>query len=887
MPPPTGTIIFLFSDIEGSTRLWERHPRSMGEALRRHDAILRAASDAHNGHVFKTIGDAFCIAFHGAAEAVSAAAIAQATLHTEAWNEAGPLKVRMAIHAGAAEARDNDYFGTSLNRVARILGAAHGGQVLLSLPARELLGDETPPGVDLRDLGERRLRDLSRPEHLFQLAMDALPSEFPPLRTLEATPNNLPVPLNSFIGRERERAEVKRRLSEGRLLTLMGTGGTGKTRLAIQAAEEMLGDFPDGVWLAELATLSDPDRIAEAIAVAAGLREESGESPRAALMRFLCGRRVLLILDNCEHLLEGCAALVSEMLRCCSTMKILATSRHSLGIAGEQAWPVPPLAAPDPRGDSMRDGPLAIARFESVRLFAERAAAVKPGFTVTAANAEAIARICWRLDGIPLALELAAARVRVLTPQQIADRLGDRFKLLAGGSRSGLPHQQTLRMLIDWSHDLLGEPERILFRRLAVFAGGRSLEALESVCVGNGIEPDSVLDLLQSLADKSLITVETDAADAVRYTLIESVWHYAAERLAAAGEEPALRDLHLDYFLQFAEAARPALEGVDAPAWLDRIDADRLNFRRAIKWATRSPDRVQKGLRIAGALARYLEIRGSFVEARDLYDTLLDAPGAEAPTPARAEALAGAGRMAWGGEDLVEAARRYGAAVELLRQLGQTRDAIREEAMLAFVACDAGRIDDVEATFQRTMESGRELRDVRLIAVGLSGLARYALLRGDVARSRRLREESLAIYRVTGDEWVSGYLLWGIARACIADADAPAARGALEEWASIARKLGNRWSLPFQLHLFAEVRLLEGNPADAARLLGAAEAGREHLGMVLGNEDRGEWEATVARIAAKLDPDTQGREWTHGRRTGIWEAVDAAVHAGPLNSLAA
>jgi len=875
-----GITVFLFTDIEGSTRLWERLPAAMGEALRRHDAILRDATAAHGGTVFKTVGDAFCIVFGDVAAAAAAAAESQRRLAAERWGETGPLRVRMAIHAGHAERRDDDYFGTTLNRVARMLGAAHGGQVLLSLPARELVEGELPASVSLRDLGERHLRDLSRPEHLFQLVIDGLPAEFPPLRTVETIPNNLPVALSSFVGRERERAEVKRLLGAGRLVTLTGTGGTGKTRLALQVAEELLGDFSDGIWLVELATISDPDRILEAAAAAVGLREEPGETPRDALLRFVCGRRMLLILDNCEHLIEACAGLVAEILRRCSTIKVLATSRHSLGIAGEQAWGVPPLSVP---GSLREDGartPESVGRFEAVRLFVERAAAAKPGFALTQQNAGAVARICRRLDGIPLALELAAARVRVLAPQQISERLDDRFHLLTGGGRSVLPHQQTLRTLIDWSHDLLSLAEQTLFRRLAVFVGGRTLDAVEAVCAGEGIDREAIVDLLQSLADKSLLSVETDAADAIRYTMIESVWHYAGERLEASGEEEWIRDRHLDYFLRLTEEAAPRLLGPETPLWLDRIDADRYNMRRAMEWAAAAPDRVQQGLRMAGGLMRYFEIRGSLEEARDVFALLLAAPGSETRTDALADALFAAGRLAWVREDSAGAMARYRAAIGLYRELGRERDAVMAETLLAFVECELGDRETVEARFRRAIEEGHTRRDVTLTAVGLSGLGRCAMVRGDFARSRRLREESLAIYRATGDEWVSGYLLWGIARACVAGGDAPAARAALEEWAGIARRFGNRWVVPYLLVHFAEVRLLEHDPEGAVRLLGAAEAGRESLGLVLGDPERREWEAVLTRVEGQIAGDLRAKAWALGRRTGLWEAVDAAVQAG-------
>jgi predicted ATPase/class 3 adenylate cyclase len=879
MNPPTGTITFLFTDIEGSSRLWERHPEAMRAALRRHDAILRGAMESHGGYVFKTIGDAFCVAFDRAGDAVAAAAQVQHALHEEEWGETGPLKVRMALHVGAAEFRDADYFGNSLNRVARILASAHGGQVLLSLPAEELVRDHLKPGVAVRDLGERRLRDLSRPEHLFQLALAGLPSEFPPLRFLEVTPNNLPTLPNAFIGRERERAAVRRLLGETRLLTLTGTGGTGKTRLAVQVAEEALSDYTDGVWLVELATVSDPRRVVETIAGALGLREEPDEPMRATLIRFLCGRRLLLIIDNCEHLHEECASLAAEMLRSCSTVRILATSRHALGIAGERSWPVPPLAVLNPSRDLFQTSDIVatVSQYEAVRLFLDRAMAVKPGFVLTPQNAAAVAQICWRLDGIPLAIELAAARARVLAPEQIAQRLDDRFRLLTGGGRSVLPHQQTLRTLIDWSHDLLSESERVLFQRLGVFGGGRTLEAIEAVCSGDGVDVYDALDLLQLLVDKSLLAAEAGPGDETRYTMIESVWRYARERLESSGEFDTLRDRHLDWFLALAEKAKPGLEGPDAAAWLERVDADQFNFRLALEWAAKAD--VQKGLRIVGSLARYAEIRGNLEEASSSARLLLDAPGAEAPTCARADALVAAARVAWCRNQSEAALAFYREGIALLEQCGRERDVILQSAFMGFVKLNNGIEAGVEERFQRAIEAGRERQDIVLSAVGLSGLATLASRHGDGKTARRLREESLSIYRATGDQWVSGYLLWGIAKSCIAMGDSAAARDAIEEWTAIARKLGNRWITPYLLHLLGDTLLLEHDATAAARMLGAAEAGREALGLELDAIDQSEWEATVARLDTALDPAVRLRAWNEGRQLGVWEAIDSAIRA--------
>jgi predicted ATPase len=439
------------------------------------------------------------VAFDEAGDAVAAAVHAQRLLAKEPWPETGPPKVRMSLHVGVAEFRDNDYFDNNLNRAARILATAHGGQILISLPVEELVRDQLPPDIMLRDLGDLRLKNLSRPGHLFQLVPGGLPSEFPPLRSLEVTPNNLPTPLNAFIDRVRERADVKRLLGTSRLVTLTGPGGTGKTRLSQQVAAECLASYPDGVWLVELASINDPEGIIDLVAATLELREEPGEPLCETLIRFLHGRRSLLVLDTCEHLLAACADFIAILLRRSDSIRILATSRHSLGISGEHTWQVPPLAMADPERALFQvpDIVATVSQYEAVRLFVDRASTVKTGFEISSHNAAAIAQICWLMDGIPLAIELAAARTRVLTPMQIPRRLDDRFRLLTGGGRSVLPHQQTLRALIDWSYDLLSENERVLFRRLGVFGGGRTLEAIEAVCTGDGVDDYESLDLLQ------------------------------------------------------------------------------------------------------------------------------------------------------------------------------------------------------------------------------------------------------------------------------------------------------------------------------------------------------------------------------------------------------
>src|SRR5215210_3547652 len=492
--PPTGTVTFLFTDIEGSTRMWEKDPEAMGSTVARHDEVLRGAIEANEGHVFKTVGDAFCAAFPTAPDALEAAISAQRLLHAGGQDEESRLRVRMALHTGSAEERGGDYFGPPLNRVARLLTAAHGGQTLLSSPAQELVRDQLPTGAGLRDLGEHRLMDLTRPERVFQLLIPDLPEDFPALRTLDVRPNNLPVQPTPLVGREKEVEAVRERLggsSSARLLTLTGPGGIGKTRLALQVTAEALEEFEDGAFFVALAAIADPSLAAPAIAGSLGV-VESGEQPLIeGLKDHLRDRQLLLLLDNFEQVL-GASSLVGELLSSCPELKVLATSRIPLRLYGEREYPVPPLALPDP--GRLLPPPERLTQYEAVRLFVERAQDARPDFSVTNENAPAVAEICTRLDGLPLAIELAAARAKILSPQAMLSRLSNRLKLLKGGARDLPERQQTLRGGIDWSHDLLEEEERTLFARLSVFVGGCTVEAAEEVCDPEGDLLVEVLD---------------------------------------------------------------------------------------------------------------------------------------------------------------------------------------------------------------------------------------------------------------------------------------------------------------------------------------------------------------------------------------------------------
>src|ERR1700752_3091500 len=533
---PTGTVTFLFTDIEGSTQLWEKFPAEMNTALAKHDAILKERIESNRGHIIKTTGDGVHAVFVTVIEAIDAALSVQHDLQLLIDNL--EIKVRMGLHTGEAERRGDDYYGQTLNRAARVMSAGHGGQILISSVTAELAREHLPENTNLLDLGEHRLKNLSKPEHLYQINAPGLRTEFPALHSLNLHPNNLPVQLTSFIGREQELAEEKQKLEGARLLTLIGPGGTGKTRLSLQLANDLLVSFRDGVWLIELAPITEPSLVLQAVAAVFGVREQPGMPLDSLVLNYLRDKHLLLILDNCEHLVETCAQLADQYLHHCPNLKILASSREALGINGETVYRVPSLVLPD----QSKDSPESLMGYESIQLFVDRASAASPAFNLTEKNAASVAQICYRLDGIPLAIELAAARARVFSPEQIASRLDDRFRLLTGGSRTALPRQQTLRALIDWSYDLLSRDEQTLLRRLSVFAGSWSFEAVEVIC-----SDLDVLDLLTQLINKSLVVMEE--GDDTRYRLLETIRQYARDKLLEAGEGKEVRNKHLHYFL--------------------------------------------------------------------------------------------------------------------------------------------------------------------------------------------------------------------------------------------------------------------------------------------------------------------------------------------------
>ena len=582
---PSGTVTFLFTEVEGSTRLWDESPDVMSHAMPRHDELLRDAVESHDGFIVKNTGDGFHAVFATAHDAVTAAVAAQRGLLADDWNIAETVRVRMGIHTGEAEVRDGDYSGGAVNRAERLMSVAHGGQIVVSTATEELLHDALPEKYGFIDLGEHRLRDLGRPERLFQVAHPDLGREFPPFRTLDAFPrDNLPRQVTTFVGREAEIASVAELVCRSALVTLTGVGGVGKTRLALQVAAEVVGEFPDGAWLCELAPVTDPEAVWETLAACLRVQPLPGRAFDESVLDYLATKRLLLVLDNCEHLLDAVARLVDAIEHRCPRVSVLATSREGLGLAGERIVAVPSLGVP--AGDADVDE---LRRAEAVCLFGDRASAAKSDFALTDRNVGAVGVLCRRLDGIPLAIELAAARVRSLSPEDLVARLDQRFTLLTHGSRAALERHQTLRSTIDWSYDLLTPTERHALQRLSVFAGGCDLAAAEAVLPGDELDAADVVDVLGQLVDKSLVVVDDDDDGGVRYRLLETIRQYARERLDASGDPVALRRRHADHYVALAEAAGPHLRGREHLEWTRVVARDIDNFRAALDWAVETP----------------------------------------------------------------------------------------------------------------------------------------------------------------------------------------------------------------------------------------------------------------------------------------------------------
>ena len=825
MKASSGVKTFLFTDIEGSTRLWDREHERMQIALARHDAIVRAAMEDNHGIVVKMSGDGAHGAFDDPLDALGATLQLQQGLADPAATHGIALPVRCGLHAGVTQRRDNDFFGGVVNRAARIMSVAHGGQVLLSQAVATLVGERLPPGAALQDLGTVRLRGLESPERVFQLVHPRLRQDFPSLRSLEATPNNLPQQLSSFVGRERELAEIGKLLGSTRLLTLTGTGGLGKTRLTLHIAADLLDTFPDGVWFVELAPLSDARLVPQAVASALGVTEEAGRPVIEALVKLVADRRMLLILDNCEHLIDACAELAKRLLQAGSHLKILTSSREPLRLSGETIYPVPALATPDASQPITVDR---LAQFEAARLFADRAAAAQPSFRVTAQNVAAVADICRRLDGIPLALELAAARARSLSVESIAARLGDRFTLLVGGDRTALPRQQTLRALIDWSHELLTDRERVLFRRLAVFAGGFTLELATAIGQGDGVTAMDVPILITSLVEKSLVEFD---AEGERYRLLDTVREYAQERLENSGEDAQARGQHMAAYLALAEEARPELFGREQGAWLARLDLERENLLAAHAWCDRAEDGAEAGLRLVFSLKPYWINRGLLGLGQRITADALGRAGAQDRTAARSRGLTDAGQLAFYMGHYSEAAEYLDESLAIARQLGDRGRIAKVLQPLGMVSLGRGDLVAARRHLEEAVAMARELGDRRELAAALNALAQLSRTEGAMEAAESLYENVVALARELGDRESIAIGLLNLAMVSISRGAGDRVAQMLLDVIAIAREIGSKAVGQSALDVAAGLAADREKWAHAARFFGASEAQTAQTGL--------------------------------------------------------
>ena len=916
---PTGTVTFLFTDIEGSTKLAQEHPDEMPFLLARHNEILNESIAAHHGFTFRIVGDSFSASFHTASDALNAALDAQRKLQNESWSPA-PIKVRIGINTGTAQLKDDPhgqgafYEGyATLALTQRIMSVGHGGQILLSQSTYDLAKSKLDGKTELRDMGERRLKDIAKPEHLYQVVAADLLSDFPSITTLETSNHNLPLQLTSFIGRERELTEARKLLSSTRLLTFTGPGGTGKSRISLQVAAEQLSEFKDGVWLTELAPLIDPTYIISTIASTFNLREIQAVPLIDTVTDYLRGKKILLILDNCEHLIQACARIANQLLHNCPNLKIISSSREALGIDGETVYRVPSLSLPPAPGDSSKDW----MEYESIRLFIERAVQANSQFMLTKDNTPSVTQICERLDGIPLAIELAAARVKLFTPQQIAERLDDRFKLLTGGSRTALPRQQTLRALIDWSYLTLNEIEQNVLRRLAVFSGGWTFEGAESVA--GEVE---AMDGLSGLVNKSLVHVEEKEGES-HYHYLETIRQYAMEKLLESGDEVKARERHLAHFLELSRRAEGHFKTPQRLAWMNRLESEHDNIRAALGWALESDPK--SALQMVCLLStfwmsnNYLTEGCSWCQAAimRLEASSLDRDKID-PTRARAYlvlAILSVNRgehhagliaakqsvaLARGLDDksiLVQALAFVGfssaflgnvalafdslhEAEDICRKLGYREELAEVLQAMAYVTMEvhgSQAAEQLEAYMQESLILSQGSMDPEA-AVRTEGLlARMALFRGDLVDARKHADLMLDRHREMGDQLaVTGHQ----------SAMAHAARqlGNFEEALALYREtiqgwqeIGHRGAVAHQLECFAFIAKAQEEGERAVALMSAAELLRRVSNSPRTPQESMEYDRELAGLRAGMDEKTFELLWAEGQSIDMDQAIEFAL----------
>jgi len=849
---PAGTVTFLLTDVEGSTPLWEADMDTMALAMARHEEILAGAIAANGGArpLEQGEGDNVVAAFNRASDAAATALTAQRALHAEPWPEGIELRVRMALHTGEAHLQeDRTYAGPDLNRCARLRSLAHGGQILLSRPTHDLLADRLPAGATLVDLGPHRLKGLDRPEWVHQLSHPDLPTAFPPLSTTDEGPSNLPAPSSTLVGREADVAAVLALLGESRLVTLTGAGGCGKTRLALEVAHQARPRHRDGTWWVDLAPVADPGLLALTVLQTIGRREEAGADATELVARAIADQDLLIVLDNAEHLVDECAAFGSALLEQTTSARLLVTSREPIGLDQEWAWRVPSLDVPDATASTAE-----VAATAAAQLFEQRAVRARPGFALSDHNATAVGQICRRLDGIPLALELAAARVRVMSPHHIASALDDRFRLLTGGGRRAVPRQQTLQSSVEWSHTLLDDDERVLFRRLTPFVGGFTLDAAEAVCGDESLDPYQVLDLLTRLVDKSLVAADPDRHEP-RYRLLETIRQYASDRLGEADEVEALRDRHLAWCVSLASAAGPELTGPGQSMWLARLEDELENLRAAVDWAAARHD-GRALWSIAGDLPFFWVLHGHFADAAKVVAEAR-AAGDDVPETDQLPGLWAssytalyAGDYERGLLDVLEViewaralhddrllARGLGTlgTIEMFVDLGAGREHLSEAAELAragddWCLCDSLQVLGYIYGFQDDCRRMIDLLDeARPLALGLdnaqligwdhAGRMWVAVRTGSAAEGRRQGELALQAVERSGDPAVSAMVTFQLAWLSVTEGRAQEAIAPLAEALETHFDTGAGQGVPGLVISLAYALAAAGSPEQAIELI--------------------------------------------------------------------
>ena len=868
---PAGTVTLLFTDIEGSTRLLqelgrERYVRALAE----HRRLLRDTFAAYGGVEVEMQGDSFHFAFASAREGVAAAAAAQQALAGHAW-EVEPVRVRMGLHTGEPIQADGLYAGLDVHRAARVMSAGHGGQVIVSARTADLVEGELPLGVALRDLGEHRLKDLSLPQRLYDLVIHRLPFEFPPPKTLENRPTNLPVQSTPLIGRERELGELGELLGrrEVCLVTLTGPGGTGKTRLA-QAASELVEQFRGGVFFVGLAPLGQAQLVLPTVAQTLGVREVPGQGLLETLASFLRKRKLLLLLDNFEHLTDA-APDVADLLASSPGLKVLVTSRTPLRLSGEHEFSVPPLALPETRASWQ---PEALSQYAAVRLFTERARSVKTGFAVTSANASAVAEICRRLDGLPLALELAAARLRILSPQGLLARLDERLTLLTGGARDLDERQQTLRAAIDWSYRLLSAHEQSLFARLAVFSGSFTLEAAEAVC-GEGGDSD-VVEALAQLVEQSLLRQQDGRDGEPRFSMLETIHEYACERLLARRDGDAVKGRHFEYFLEAAaESARIAQEQPHVRAY-ERLEDEHDNLRASLEWCIQQGER-RHALAALASLSSYWVARGYVAEGDRFAGQLLAVAGV-AEREQEGIARTHAGELARFVGDLARAAALKEAALEQLRDVNP-RLAGRTARDLAIVVLELGDLRRAKRFAEEAvrLQSAAGRPDDR--AHALQGVALIEWHENHHGEAIRLMEEATRAWKESGKvaPWADSQV--GLADFLRRAGKLDQARARLEEALITHAEIGDTFGTLWCLRIFGALAADEGRVQLAAKIWGATEGGAYKSGLSFGN-DPPDYEEKLTQLRLTLGDTDFERVWSEGSRMTPEEAARVALAPG-------